>query len=557
MPWCRFRPSPYAVDVWSVTALVNRRVVEHARPAQNADRPRRRRRAAPACRHPRSRRWCGHRRPAPLPCPRTSRIVAHREGAALPPRPPLAAAQAAQHRRRRVRASASTDTGIPASCPTRTRDQRRLVDSRATRAASDAAAPAPAVRRHRAAAAPSAAPSSRPSRSGRRTSAAAPASARHRHKRPPRAPRHAAAVGQAGGTGRPVAPIVGERAHSNARTMVGRESEAPPSSPRRSDGPPPPATPHPGQRGGSASRTTRRAGASRSTDLLSRGRSMPHKRPAWTTEIFDRAARRLRRDRAAADFAAHDFLRAAMLDGIAERLDTVTRRFEACSTSAASTAPSSLLPAPHVVRCDAGAVFAARAACRRTRISPPFAEWQLRPDRLRGRARSGQRPPRRAGARASRAPARRAVPRAPSSAADRSPTLRAALRSAEPEPPAARLHPQIDVRSAGDLLVRAGFALPVADVETLDVRYPDVFALASRPARHGGDQPAAASVRPLTRGTLDAAAQAFAALADADGRVRERFDIVFLTGWAPDPSQPRAAKRGSATASLVSALAAR
>lgn len=49
--------------------------------------------------------------------------------------------------------------------------------------------------------------------------------------------------------------------------------------------------------------------------------------------------------------------------------------------------------------------------------------------------------------------------------------LRAALREAEQDRPVARLHPQIDVRSAGDLLLRAGFALPVADKESLTVRY--------------------------------------------------------------------------------------
>jgi hypothetical protein len=59
---------------------------------------------------------------------------------------------------------------------------------------------------------------------------------------------------------------------------------------------------------------------------------------------------------------------------------------------------------------------------------------------------------------------------------------------------------------------------------------------------------------PLNRGALAAAAQAFADRADPDGRVAERFDLIFLTGWAPSPDQPKPAKRGSATASLVSAL---
>ena len=59
--------------------------------------------------------------------------------------------------------------------------------------------------------------------------------------------------------------------------------------------------------------------------------------------------------------------------------------------------------------------------------------------------------------------------------------------------------------------------------------------------------------RPLTRGAIAAAAAAFAAMGDG-GRTAERFALVFVTGWAPDPSQPLPARRGSATASLAAAL---
>ena len=59
---------------------------------------------------------------------------------------------------------------------------------------------------------------------------------------------------------------------------------------------------------------------------------------------------------------------------------------------------------------------------------------------------------------------------------------------------------------------------------------------------------------PLSRATLAAAAQAFAELADPDGRTRERFEVITVTGWTPDPSQPKPARRGSATASLAEAL---
>ncbi len=133
------------------------------------------------------------------------------------------------------------------------------------------------------------------------------------------------------------------------------------------------------------------------------------------------------------------------------------------------------------------------------------------------------------------------------------PVLRAALLEGEAPRAVARVHPQIDVRSAGDLLVRAGLTLPVADIEPLAVRYAglgrlieDLRGMAATNLLKG--------TPPLTRPALARAAEAFAARADADGRVTERFQIVFLTGWAPDPSQPKPARRGSATASLAAAL---
>lgn len=132
-------------------------------------------------------------------------------------------------------------------------------------------------------------------------------------------------------------------------------------------------------------------------------------------------------------------------------------------------------------------------------------------------------------------------------------TLRAVFREVEGDRPAPRLHPQIDVRSAGDLLVRAGFALPVADIETVRVRYSGLGRLL-------GDLRgmAASNVlrerRALTRATLSRTAEAFAARADADGRTTEVFEIVYLTGWAPSPEQPQPARRGSATASLAQAI---
>lgn len=133
------------------------------------------------------------------------------------------------------------------------------------------------------------------------------------------------------------------------------------------------------------------------------------------------------------------------------------------------------------------------------------------------------------------------------------PALRAAMRAGDGERAAARLHPQVDVRSAGDLLVRAGFALPVADVETLDVRYSSLFGL-MRDLRGMGGTNLLRDRAPLTRTIIARAAAAFADMAEPDGKVRERFNAIVLTAWSPAPSQPKPARRGSGSASLADAL---
>jgi len=135
--------------------------------------------------------------------------------------------------------------------------------------------------------------------------------------------------------------------------------------------------------------------------------------------------------------------------------------------------------------------------------------------------------------------------------------LRAALLAGDGERPAQRLHPQIDVRAAGDLLQRAGFAMPVADSQTIQVGYAALWRLLADLRGMGAAQCLVSRPPPLTRSALLEAAQAFAGFADADGRVRERFEIVHISGWCPDPGQPKAARRGSAKVSLADALKSR
>ncbi|OYU49919.1 MAG: SAM-dependent methyltransferase [Rhizobiales bacterium PAR1] len=120
-----------------------------------------------------------------------------------------------------------------------------------------------------------------------------------------------------------------------------------------------------------------------------------------------------------------------------------------------------------------------------------------------------------------------------------------------------RVFPMIDVRAAGQLLQRSGFALPVADSEKLMVRYSDLFALI-RDLRAMGAT-AAPLVRPgqpgLTRAILLRAAELYAMhYADADGRIRATFEVIWISGWAPHASQQKPLKPGSAKMRLDDAL---
>jgi NADH dehydrogenase [ubiquinone] 1 alpha subcomplex assembly factor 5 len=140
------------------------------------------------------------------------------------------------------------------------------------------------------------------------------------------------------------------------------------------------------------------------------------------------------------------------------------------------------------------------------------------------------------------------------------PRLRAAMLAADDTQhgsAAARIHPQIDVRAAGDLLTRAGFVLPVSDGETVQVRFSSLQSLVNDLRSMGATNMLAGPRLPLHRKGLEAAVQAFKSEAAPDGKTEERFDILYLTGWSPGPEQPQAARRGSAIASLATALKSR
>ena len=258
---------------------------------------------------------------------------------------------------------------------------------------------------------------------------------------------------------------------------------------------------------------------------------------------FDRALRRLRRSRVAAGEGSSDFLLRHMADELLERLDLVARSF----SDALVLGPGAYLAERlrerglAVTRTDAdedrlpfaapGFDLAVSVGTLDTVNDLPGALIQirraLRPDGLFLAAFTG---------------------------AGSLPRLRRAMRAAEEAeqaPPSPRIHPQIDVRAAGDLLIRAGFALPVADCETLTVRYSAFGTLiADLRAMGATNILAARDRRPFGRTGLAAAIAAF----EEEGGTEERVAILHLAGWAPGPDQPKPAARGSGSVSLAEAL---
>jgi SAM-dependent methyltransferase len=272
---------------------------------------------------------------------------------------------------------------------------------------------------------------------------------------------------------------------------------------------------------------------------------------------FDRRLRRLRRNRAAPLFGEADYLHRHAAEELLHRLDCVTRPFARALLLGA--ADPLLIAALRerglaVTVADPAGGFAPDVVCDEDRL--PFADSAfdlvvcvglldsvndlpgslllirraLRPDGLFLAAFAG---------------------------AGSLPRLKAAMLAADEAEGAAapRVHPQIDVRAAGDLLTRAGFALPVADTERVDVRYSGLSSLVRDLRSMGATNILASRARrPIGRVGLAAALATFADAADPDGKTVERFDIIHLSGWSPSPDQPKAARRGSAVASLADAL---
>ena len=275
-------------------------------------------------------------------------------------------------------------------------------------------------------------------------------------------------------------------------------------------------------------------------------------------EIFDRTAVRRHRDRAAARIGEHDFLIQEVAQRLRERLGDVKRAFS-CALDMGGVGAEP--PAGLVVRTDLSPAMVAhgsRPAIAADEEWLPFApasfdlvtslltlHWVndlpgalvqirrcLKPDGLFLAAMLG---------------------------GETLSELRESLAQAESAGEGGvspRLSPTVDLQDMGALLQRAGFALPVADLDHLTVSYPDAFAL-MHDLRGMGETNAVCERRKhfSRRATLMAAADIYRErFADGDGRMAATFQIVWLTAWAPHESQQQPLRPGAAKSRLADAL---
>jgi NADH dehydrogenase [ubiquinone] 1 alpha subcomplex assembly factor 5 len=278
--------------------------------------------------------------------------------------------------------------------------------------------------------------------------------------------------------------------------------------------------------------------------------------------LFDRALVRLHRRRAAADLSRHGFLLERAAQDLAERLEQIERRFEPVLLhgphsdfllNAISARSGACARLERIISMDgrAGSICADEEALPFAAgtfgavISLMSLHWvndlpgtliqirrTLKPDGLLLAAFFG---------------------------GDTLDELRTALAEAEIEIDqgmSPRISPFVDIRDGAALLQRAGFALPVADRDRVQVSYPSALHLMAE-LRGMGEANALIERRrvPLKRAVLARANEIYGARFPAGGgRIAATFDVVALTGWAPHEDQQRPLAPGSAKMRLADAL---
>ncbi len=134
--------------------------------------------------------------------------------------------------------------------------------------------------------------------------------------------------------------------------------------------------------------------------------------------------------------------------------------------------------------------------------------------------------------------------------------LKFCFQQADPDSISPRISPMIDVRDAGMLLHRAGFALPVATSETVEVSYENMFHLMRHLRKIGETNSLIRQRKNFTaRSFMNRAAEIYAKnFSDGEGRITATYEIITITGWKPHESQQKPLKPGSATRALKDAL---
>ena len=133
-------------------------------------------------------------------------------------------------------------------------------------------------------------------------------------------------------------------------------------------------------------------------------------------------------------------------------------------------------------------------------------------------------------------------------------SLKSLVMEAEGDRVSAHMHPQIDVRTAGDLVARAGLTLPVADSDQLHVKYSSLQRLIGDIRDMGGSNILASGPNSLRRDVYHQIHSLFDKRAEEEGSFAECVTLLYLCAWAPHPDQPKPARRGSGQVSLTTTL---